>query len=167
MELILASRTSPGLTNVPVVEPTPEGVPVEIMSPGSSVTKLEMNSMTAATGKICCAVEASWRISSFSVNRSSRDWGSAMADAEVMQGPQGHPVSCHFPCSQSKKLSLLRSFRFGLASCSSSFCQHAFLRFGLLSIWRRGLRPRNELARERKHGMSFVCGLGLQKSQIC
>ena len=97
IELMVASRTSPGLTNVPVVDPTPEGVPVEIMSPGSSVTKLEMNSITAATGKICCAVEASWRISLFSVNLSCRDWGSEMAEAEVIQGPQGQAVSCHFP----------------------------------------------------------------------
>ena len=31
---------------MPVVFPTPAGVPVEMMSPGSSVTKLEMNSIT-------------------------------------------------------------------------------------------------------------------------
>ena len=35
---IVARTRSPGLRNVPVAEPTPEGVPVAMMSPGSSVT---------------------------------------------------------------------------------------------------------------------------------
>src|SRR5271165_3635482 len=35
---IVARTRSPGLRNVPVAEPTPDGVPVAMMSPGSSVT---------------------------------------------------------------------------------------------------------------------------------
>src|SRR5208337_355075 len=35
---IVARIRSPGLRNVPVAEPTPDGVPVAMMSPGSSVT---------------------------------------------------------------------------------------------------------------------------------
>ena len=49
----------PPVEEPPVEEPTPAAVPVEIMSPGSSVTKEEMNSITAVTGKICIAVLAS------------------------------------------------------------------------------------------------------------
>ena len=48
-----------------MVFPTPSGVPVEIISPGSSVTKLEINSITAPTGKIWAAVEESWRTGGF------------------------------------------------------------------------------------------------------
>ena len=69
--------------------PTPAGVPVEMISPGSSVTYEEMNSITAATGKICIAVLESCLISplTFSVRRSF--WGSGMASALVTHGPTG------------------------------------------------------------------------------
>ena len=42
MPAMLAESVSPGFTYVPVALPTPDGVPVEIISPGSSVTKLAM-----------------------------------------------------------------------------------------------------------------------------
>src|SRR5579871_711779 len=55
---IVASIASPDFRNVRVLAPTPCGVPVEMMSPGSSVTKLEMNATTAATGNTISAVLA-------------------------------------------------------------------------------------------------------------
>src|SRR4051794_24239089 len=55
---IVASTRSPGLRYVPEAEPTPLGVPVEITSPGSRVTKLDRKETTAATGKTIWDVEA-------------------------------------------------------------------------------------------------------------
>ena len=53
MDSMAASMRSPGFSQVLDALPTPAAVPVEIMSPGSRVMICEMNSMTAATGKIC------------------------------------------------------------------------------------------------------------------
>ena len=80
-----------------VVEPTPDGVPVEIRSPGSSVTNREMKAMTAATGKIIWPVVPSCLVSPFTRSLMANDWGSATASAESKQGPTGQKVSCHLP----------------------------------------------------------------------
>lgn len=94
--------------------PTPSGVPVEMTSPGESVTKLEMNSMMAATGKTISAVEASCSTVSLTVSFILSVCGSASSSAGRIAGPIGQNVSCHLPCNQSKNPSLGRSFRSGL-----------------------------------------------------
>ena len=73
-----------------------------------------MNSITAATGKICCAVEAACFTSPFTFNSIFSCWGSEIARAEATAGPQGQKLSCHLPCSQSKNLSRGLSLRLGL-----------------------------------------------------
>ncbi len=50
MSEISISTRSPGFRNFPVVDPTPEMVPVLIRSPGSSVTIAEMYSIILFTG---------------------------------------------------------------------------------------------------------------------
>ena len=89
-----------------VALPTPPGVPVAIMSPGSSVTMSLMNATTAATGKICWPVVAFCFTLPLTVSFIFSFCGSGIASAEAMHGPQGQNVSCHLPCSQSNHLSL-------------------------------------------------------------
>ena len=74
----------------------------------------EMNSMTAATGKICWPVLAFWCSLPLTESFMASFCGLGMASAEAMQGPQGQKLSCHLPCSQSKKLSFSRFLRPGL-----------------------------------------------------
>src|SRR5262249_32334884 len=56
---MVARTQSPGLRNVPVAEPTPDGVPVAITSPRCSVISSERNATIADTGKTISAVDAS------------------------------------------------------------------------------------------------------------
>ena len=49
---------------------TPDGVPVAMMSPGSSVIPSEMYAMSSGTPVIICAQLASWRTSPFTSVRS-------------------------------------------------------------------------------------------------
>src|SRR4051794_4558980 len=56
---IVARSVSPGRRYRLVDEPTPEGVPVEMMSPGSRVTNRERKETMAATGKIILEVDES------------------------------------------------------------------------------------------------------------
>ena len=91
-----------------MAEPTPAGVPVAMMSPGSSVTNRERNDTIAATGKIISAVVASCLTSPLTVSWIASACGSATASAERTHGPTGQKVSCHLPCSQSKNWSRSR-----------------------------------------------------------
>ena len=67
--------------------PTPAGVPVEIMSPGSNVTKLEMNATTAATGKTISAVLAFCLTSPLTLSVICNCCGSRSSSAGRTHGP--------------------------------------------------------------------------------
>ena len=70
--------------------PMPAGVPVDTMSPGSSVMMREMYAINVATGKISSRVLDCCRTSPFSRPDTAR----SSADRPVaMQGPSGAKVS--------------------------------------------------------------------------
>ena len=73
--------------------PTPEGVPVRIKSPVSSVQVSEMNSISSGIEKIRLEVLESWRSSPFTHVRSVSWCGSAISSAVVIQGPYGQKPS--------------------------------------------------------------------------
>jgi len=94
--------------------PTPAGVPVEIISPGSNVTKEERKAISSATLKIINPVLESCLISPLTFRVILSACGSGISLAGVRQGPMGAKPSCHFPCSQSKNPSISRFTRPGL-----------------------------------------------------
>ena len=73
--------------------PTPSGVPVSRMSPGSSVMKTVMYSISVATPKTISEVDACWRISPFSRVRTIVSLGSRSV---AIQGPIGADPSNPF-----------------------------------------------------------------------
>ena len=79
---------SPGLSG-----PTPDGVPVVMMSPGSSVQNRETNSTSSGTGKINWLVFDAWRFSPLTHPSIDRLDGSTPT---AMHGPIGAKVSKPF-----------------------------------------------------------------------
>ena len=86
--------------------PTPAGVPVAMMSPGSSVNAVESVSICAAQSKIISLVDASWSSSSFTQVRMRRSCGSAISSAVTTQGPIGPWVSKLLPMRHRRRLEL-------------------------------------------------------------
>src|SRR5260363_24886 len=86
-----ASTTSPGHSHscglMPA--PTPSGVPVAMMSPGSSVMPDEMSAIKAGMSKIMYLVLESCFMTPFLVSQSLRSCGSGISSAVTMQGPNG------------------------------------------------------------------------------
>ena len=76
---------------------TPDGVPVAMMSPGSSVIPLEMYAMSSGTPVIICAQLASWRTSPFTRVRSRISATGGAAAASSRTGPSGANVSRALP----------------------------------------------------------------------
>ena len=70
--------------------PTPDGVPVVMTSPGSSVQKRVSHSTTSGTGKISSRVFECWRFSPFTQPSTSSSDGSRPT---AMHGPIGAKVS--------------------------------------------------------------------------
>ena len=77
--------------------PTPDGVPVEMMSPGSSVIASEMNAMTSATEKTMSPHDESWRSSPETVVRIQNVAGSKPSSGMTAYGPIGANVSRLLP----------------------------------------------------------------------
>ena len=92
----------------------PTGVPVEMTSPGSSVTHARQERDDRGDGED--HLRGRRVLLDLAVDRQSRSasaCGSSTASAERMHGPIGQNVSCHLPCSQSKNLSRSRGLRPG------------------------------------------------------
>ena len=77
--------------------PTPAGVPVEMMSPGSRVNTVDRYSTCSQHEKIMSSVDASWRRSPLTQVRRRRRWGSPTSSAVTIHGPIGPWVSKDFP----------------------------------------------------------------------
>ena len=77
--------------------PTPAGVPVEMMSPGSSVNTVDRYSTCSQHEKIMSSVDASWRRSPLTQVRRRRRWGSPTSSPVTIHGPVGPWVSKDFP----------------------------------------------------------------------
>lgn len=85
------STTSPGFRNFGGSKPmpTPEGVPVEMMVPGSSVMPEDSSSMMSAMEVISRSVVESYRSSPLTRAVICRAGGKAISSAVTMQGPMG------------------------------------------------------------------------------
>ena len=86
---MLVVIVSPGCRKVPVITPTPDGVPVKIRSPGSSVQIEEMYETNFGMPKIRSSVRAYWRLSPFTSQVSARLLGLSSWSADTTQGPIG------------------------------------------------------------------------------
>src|SRR6266702_1272772 len=86
-----ASTTSPGHSHSWGVlpAPTPSGVPVAMMSPGSSVMPDEMSAIRTGISKIMYLVLESCFMTPFFVSQSRRSCGSGISSAVTMHGPNG------------------------------------------------------------------------------
>src|SRR5438876_4913056 len=101
--------TSPGWRKTPRPNPTPDGVPVESTSPGSSVIVCERNASRSPMLWVRSSVRASCMTWSFTVVLRLRRSGSSMNASGTRYGPMGQNVSAHLPMSQS----ILKSRRLG------------------------------------------------------
>ena len=98
----MATRTtSPGRRYRPRAAPTPDGVPVAMTSPGSSVTTSLAAEISSATGQTMSAVDSSCCSSSLTHSRSRRSCGSGTWKAGVMPGPSGSELSMDLAANQS------------------------------------------------------------------
>src|SRR5208283_4530196 len=79
--------------------PTPDGVPVETMSPGSSVNTLDKYATSSGILKIRCFVLESCRISPLISIRMSSACGSGISSFVTIHGPIGAKVSKVLPIS--------------------------------------------------------------------
>src|ERR687898_1418660 len=93
--------TSPDRRNSPRAAPTPSGVPVVTMSPGSSVTVWLAAATRCQMSKIRSLVRASCFRLSLTHSRKRRSCGSFTSHAGVTPGPIGRKVSRPFDLSQS------------------------------------------------------------------
>ena len=84
------------------IAPTPAGVPVAMMSPGTSVIVRESQATTSATPKICFAVVPSWTTLPLMRVRSPSPCRSAISSMSTSAGPQGAKVSIALPLAQSE-----------------------------------------------------------------
>src|SRR6516225_768816 len=96
---ISTSTTSPGLRNTGGLRnaPTPSGVPVAMMSPGSKVMLAEVNSISSGTPKIILLVWESCIVMPFTRARMARAEGSGISSRVVRWGPVGQTVSHDLP----------------------------------------------------------------------
>ena len=77
--------------------PTPGGVPVDTMSPGSSVITDERYSSSAGTSNTNWFVLESCKVRPFNSNRMRRLFGSGISSLETSSGPIGPNVSKVLP----------------------------------------------------------------------
>ena len=91
---------SPGCRNTGgfIPMPTPEGVPVAMMSPGSRVIPREQVSISVGMSKIRSVVFASWRSSPLTQHR-TRVSSPSSSSAVTTHGPMGQKVSNDLPRS--------------------------------------------------------------------
>ena len=75
----------------------PPGVPVEMITPGCSVTKVEKNSTSCAQVQIIFPVVLLWRSSPLTQVRRSSACGSRISSAVTIAGPIGAQVSKFLP----------------------------------------------------------------------
>lgn len=83
--------------NRPFEAPTPAGVPVAMMSPGSSVIVRDSQAIASATGNICSAVVPSWTTAPFRRVRTPSAWMSSISSSVTSAGPHGANVSIALP----------------------------------------------------------------------
>gem|GEM_PF-4026842 len=74
--------------------PTPSGVPVAMMSPGSSVMPALMSEIRNGTLNSMCRVFEPCFFSPLTVSHRSSTCGSGISSAVTMHGPNGAYVSC-------------------------------------------------------------------------
>src|SRR3569623_961246 len=103
------STTSPGRRNSGGVRanPTPAGVPVAMMSPGSSIMPRDSTAMVSAIEKIWCRVFDDCSNTPLTQQRRSSRCGSAISPAVTIHGPIGHAPSRLLP----RKYCLWRNWR--------------------------------------------------------
>src|SRR5207244_12099377 len=78
-------------------EPTPDGVPVAMISPGSRVMRELRKAIVEATEKTILAVVSCCTTCSFTLVVSMSVWGLGMLDARTIPGPIGAKVSTALP----------------------------------------------------------------------
>ena len=100
--VISTSTTSPGFRNDFSTAPTPEGVPVAMISPGSSVANWLTQATVSATENIMSPVLACCRTCPLTRSSRSNACGSSISSLSTRNGPVGANVSNHLPLSQSK-----------------------------------------------------------------
>src|SRR6266511_4468390 len=98
---MVVRTTSPSTRYSPRPAPTPDGVPVEMTSPGSSVTSALAAEMSSATVQIMSEVDSSCWSSSFTHRRTRRFCGSGIWNAGVIPGPNGSEPSMDLAANQS------------------------------------------------------------------
>ncbi len=98
---MVTRTTSPSLRYSPRPAPTPDGVPVAMTSPGSSVTTSLAAETSSATGQTMSEVDSSCCSSPFTHSRSRRSCGSGTWNAGVMPGPIGSELSMDLAANQS------------------------------------------------------------------
>src|SRR5215470_5498745 len=98
---MVTRTTSPPRRYRPRPAPTPDGVPVAITSPGSSVTTSLAAAISSATGQTMSAVDSSCCSSPFTHSRSRRSCGSGTRKAGVRPGPRGSEPSMDLAANQS------------------------------------------------------------------
>src|SRR6202042_1657580 len=98
---MVTRTTSPAFRYRPRPAPTPDGVPVAMTSPGSSVTTSLAAGIRSATEQILSAVDSSCCSSSFPHRRSRRSCGSGTRNAGVRPGPSGSEPSMDLAANQS------------------------------------------------------------------
>ena len=76
---------------------TPDGVPVEIRSPGNRVVPVETKLMISATEYSICAVALDWQVSPSTRHMIDSRCGSGISSVVVRDGPTGENVSKDFP----------------------------------------------------------------------
>src|SRR5579862_3967210 len=77
--------------------PTPKGVPVEIISPGSKVINCDKYEIKNGILKIMSLVLEFCNFSPFTVNHKFKCWGSFISSFVARKGPSGANVSQLFP----------------------------------------------------------------------
>src|SRR5438552_1970494 len=99
------STLSPGFKNTggTRAKPTPDGVPVLMMSPGSSVSPADKLSIVVGMSKIISRVLPSCMTSPLTRQMRRTCWGSGSALLWTIHGPRGQNVSSdlplnHWPC---------------------------------------------------------------------
>src|SRR5450755_5072748 len=96
---ISTSMTSPSVrkTGGSIAKPTPSGVPVAMISPGSSVMPLDNSAMMRGIEKIIALVFEFCRVRPLTRSAIDRFCGSVSSAVSTTQGPTGHVPSSDFP----------------------------------------------------------------------
>ena len=79
------------------MKPTPAGVPVKMMSPGSSGTTADSSAISCGTPKTRSLVRASCTVSPSMLQPRARSSGSSSSSGVTTQGPSGAKPRCDLP----------------------------------------------------------------------